>query len=153
MLLLTLLLACGSDGASTDTSASGDDTSASGDDTSASGDDTSASGDDTGPPPQVCEPGAQLSGTVSLADADARLEGPEANARAGDRVSSADLDGDGFEEVLVAAPSMSGGAGGIFAARRPSGTLDLSEAWASAVGDAPNHGLGGPIGPRRDRNT
>jgi hypothetical protein len=81
------------------------------------------------------------SGTYPLAAADATLEGELANDLAGSAVSTAgDVNGDGFDDVIVGAPGHAGpggaSAGSAYVVLGPvSGTVNLSAADAEIVGE------------------
>jgi len=81
-----------------------------------------------------------VSGTVDLTVADALLVGENASDYAGDALTSADLDGDGIDDILVGAPwedSGASGAGALYSVLGPVvGTIDLSVADAKLVGEA-----------------
>ena len=82
-----------------------------------------------------------VSGTLDLANADAKLVGEASRGEAGWSVSSAgDVDDDGFDDVLVGAPSFPadmGFAGATYLVLGPvSGTLDLAHADARIAGEA-----------------
>ena len=85
-----------------------------------------------------------VSGTISVAEADAILVGALAGGRAGTSVASAgDMNGDGLDDVLVGAPDRTGNTdqpGHVYLVHGPiSGTLDLALADAIlAAGDQPD---------------
>ena len=84
---------------------------------------------------------------VSLADADGKLIGEAALDFAGQAVAAAgDLDGDGYDDVLVGAPGESSAfesAGAVYVVLGPvSGVVSLADAHAKVVGEGPGGKLG-----------
>ncbi|MCK6527553.1 hypothetical protein L6R50_08305, partial [Myxococcota bacterium] len=81
-----------------------------------------------------------ISGVRSLADSDARLVGEYAGDYAGGSVSGAgDVNGDGYADVLVAAPYAPGGSlvGAVYLLYGPvAGEVDLEDADAKLAGEA-----------------
>jgi hypothetical protein len=87
------------------------------------------------------------SGTISLGLADAILLGEAASASAGSSVAGAgDLDGDGYEDMIVGAEGATGSAAGsgvVYVVRGPLfGEVSLADAWARVEGYAAGDGLG-----------
>jgi len=96
----------------------------------------------------VVDEGCFITGDVSLADAGARLLGPDGGDGAGmDLDGIGDVNGDGFADLLVGAPGMSDeegyGIGGAYIVHGPvSGDLDLSFSNVRLLGE----GHGGRAG-------
>jgi hypothetical protein len=88
------------------------------------------------------------SGVSSLASAQAKFSGVDANEYAGSNVASAgDLDADGFDDILIGAygdDEAGTSAGAVYLVRGPvSGSLVLSSADAKLTGENPHDNLGG----------
>jgi hypothetical protein len=81
-----------------------------------------------------------VSGTMEMADADASFTSEADDDEAGAAVGTGDLDGDGFDDLLIGAPESSSGAlhsGAVFVVRGPvSGDVALAGADAMIVGEA-----------------
>ena len=97
-----------------------------------------AGGDDAGAAYLVYGP---IAGTLDLADADVKFTGEEAGDRAGGSVSAAgDVDGDGYDDVLVGSSSNDEGASNVGAAYLVlgpiAGDLDLADADAKLLGES-----------------
>ncbi|MCK6531283.1 FG-GAP-like repeat-containing protein, partial [Myxococcota bacterium] len=83
--------------------------------------------------------GCVLEGDLSASAADVYLVGEQGGDRAGHAVAHADLDGDGYQDLLVGAPGYPGGlsAGALYVVYGPVwGTIDLSLADARIEGEA-----------------
>ena len=98
-----------------------------------------------------------LSGTVSLSAADATFVGLGIADWAGYSVSGAgDVNGDGYDDVLVGAPGVDDNgsqSGAVYLVHGPvSGEVDLSTADAILVGAASSHWAGGAIAGAGDAN-
>ena len=92
---------------------------------------------------------------TSLAGAHARFSGEAASDHAGVSVASAgDVNGDGFDDVLVGANGESSigiNAGAVYLLHGPlTGQIDLDEAQAKVLGEAPGDSLGGAVSPAGD---
>ena len=85
--------------------------------------------------------------SISLAGAQLRMIGGDGSERAGISVSGGgDTDGDGVREVLIGADRARGGAGAVYLLRGDlTGTVDLTEAFATFVGDEPGDWFGTAI--------
>jgi hypothetical protein len=90
-----------------------------------------------------------VSGTVDLASAEARVLGDHDGDRTGISLAAGDVDGDGFEDVLVGAPGDDGGglsAGAAYLVHGPvSGSTDLGAADATFVGEAAGDDAGNAV--------
>ena len=87
-----------------------------------------------------------LSGSYTVADATLTLLGETADGQAGGAVSTADLDGDGMDDLVIAADredTAASNAGAVYIVMGLStGTLDLADADAIIRGDAASDHLG-----------
>ncbi len=88
-----------------------------------------------------------VTGDLPLAEADAKLVGESAEDHAGESVAGAgDVDGDGFDDILVGAPDNSSAhdsAGAAYLVLGPvTGELDLSDAHARILGENPGDHAG-----------
>ena len=106
-----------------------------------------------------CDGGApecRRSGTYSLADAETIFYGEDAGDQAGTAVEIVrDLDGDGYDDIIVSAPENTGGGTGrgavyVFYGPVPDGPLDLSSADAKLVGVATDDSAGDAIAATGD---
>ena len=90
--------------------------------------------------------GGALSGTLSLADADAELIGERSGDAAGTVVRLGDLNGDSYADVVVGAPgtsALSVDDGAVYVVYGPlSGTLDLGSADAVVAGEVKGEKIG-----------
>jgi len=98
-----------------------------------------------------------VTGTVDLSAADAKLVGEAFDDVAGYSVSSAgDVNGDGFDDLLVGADGQDAGggdAGAAYLVLGPvTGTVDLSAADAKLVGETQYDWLGKPVSSAGDVN-
>ena len=98
-----------------------------------------------------------ISGTIDLSGADAKLVGEEAGDLAGQTVSnSGDVNGDGYDDLIVGARSNSAGgweAGAAYLIHGPvSGTIDLSNADAKFIGEEENDWAGSSVSSAGDVN-
>lgn len=91
-------------------------------------------------------------GTVDLGAADATFIGEASGDFAGQAVSGAgDLDGDGYDDLIVGAPGTASGMGTAYIVLGPiSGDLDLSAADATIVGEVADDGAGGALAAMGD---
>mgnify|MGYP002639854775 CR=1 FL=1 len=89
---------------------------------------------------------------LSLTNADARLLGVAAGDAAGAAVSAmADVDGDGFDDLLVGATGVNSGSGALYLVNGPlSGDLSLSDATALITGESVGSMAGAAISPAGD---
>jgi len=89
---------------------------------------------------------------LGLGNADARLLGVDEGDAAGAAVSAlADIDGDGFDDLLVGATGVNNGSGAVYLISGPiSGDLSLSAATALLTGEAAGDMAGGAITPAGD---
>jgi len=91
----------------------------------------------------------RISGTFDLADADAKLIGEAANDSAGYSCAVADLDGDGYADVLVGAPendAVGSQSGAAYVVYGPvEGTIQLSNADATLLGENSGDYAGRPV--------
>ena len=98
-----------------------------------------------------------VSGTVDLIDADAILVGEEPHDQAASEISAAgDVNGDGYDDVLVAAFSQDAGgadAGAVYLVLGPvSGTQSLSDSDAKFIGEAEDDHAGKSVSGAGDVN-
>jgi hypothetical protein len=91
-------------------------------------------------------------GTLGLASADARLIGESAGDFAGQSVAGVgDIDGDGYDDVLIGAPGTSSGAGTAYLVHGPlSGDLDLGAADAFLTGEVSDDAAGASVAAAGD---
>ena len=110
-----------------------------------------AGGDDAGAAYVVHGP---VSGTLDLSVANAKLVGEYADSWAGMSVSSAaDMNGDGYGDVIVGATGGYNGAGAAYLVMGPiSGTMDLGSASAKLVGENPQDYAGISVSSAGDVN-
>ncbi len=91
-------------------------------------------------------------GTVDLGSSDGELVGEAAGDFAGQSVAGVgDLDGDGYDDVLVGAPGTDSGTGTVYLVRGPiTGTSSLSTAYASFLGEVEDDAAGISVGAGGD---
>jgi len=97
-----------------------------------------------------------LSGTMNLAEADSTLVGITADSSTGKGIGWGDVNGDGFDDILVGAPGTWGGgnAGAAYLIHGPVyGTLDLTAADAEFVAEASGDEAGLDIAADGDANN
>ncbi len=99
-----------------------------------------------------------VTGTLDLAMADAKLVGPDAYEYAGWSVSAAgDVDGDGFDDLLVGAPGPNGeeaSEGAAYLVLGPvTGSIDLALADAELVAEAATDRVGYSVSGVGDQNA
>ncbi|MFZ5477607.1 MAG: integrin alpha, partial [Myxococcota bacterium] len=76
-------------------------------------------------------------GTLDLATADATVTGAAAYDGAGEALALGDVDGDGFDDLIVGGPAAGGGAGVVWVLRGPvGGTTSVASADATWTGGA-----------------
>jgi len=85
-----------------------------------------------------------IDGRMTAVDGRGALEGVVEGDAAGTAVAAADLDGDGYAELLIGAPGVSEGAGAVYVilGPGPDGARSLADAEGRVDGAGPGSGLG-----------